>query len=67
MNPSDLIAVFALVISGVSPSLMYLTMRKDAAKEAHNEGERDGKIDAALVVLTDIAKDHEARLRAGKL
>jgi hypothetical protein len=27
-------------------------------------GRRDGKIDAVLEQLTDIAKDHEARLRA---
>jgi len=30
-------------------------------------GRRDGKIDQVLEQLTELTKDHEARLRAGKL
>lgn len=57
MPLSDWIAFGALAVAAANPALS--SMRSGSR--------RDGKIDATLEKLTDIAADHEERLRNGKL
>jgi hypothetical protein len=57
VDASTLIALSALAVSAVSPSVGVIASR----------AKRDGKLDAAIERLTAITEDHEARLRKGKL
>ena len=53
MNISDWIALGALAVAAVGPTVTTL----------RSGGERTGRIDAVLEQLTAITSDHEARLR----
>lgn len=57
MSVSDWIALGALAVASVGPTLTQL---RGAAR-------REGKIDAVLEELKKITADHEDRLRNGKL
>lgn len=57
MNVSDWIALGALAVAAVGPSVTTL----------RGAGRREGKIDAALEQTAKILSDHEERLRKGGL
>lgn len=57
MNVSDWIALGALAVAAVGPSVTTL----------RGVGRREGKIDAALEQTAKILSDHEERLRKGGL
>jgi hypothetical protein len=57
MDASTVIALGALVVSVLTPT----------ADKLRSGAKRDGKLDAAVAMLTKIADDHEARLRKGRL
>lgn len=57
MSSSDWIALAAVAVAVLNPVLTSLTAG----------ARRDGKIDQAIKTLTEIAADHEARLRRGRL
>lgn len=60
MNPSTWIALGALAVAAVTPVTMAL-------QGSRRDGQREGKLDASIEMLTGIAQDHEARLRKGRL
>lgn len=57
MDAPVLISLGALVVAALGP---VITAAVSGAK-------RDGKVDAVLVELKEIARDHEGRLRKGRL
>jgi hypothetical protein len=57
MGPSDWIALGALAVAAVGPTLATVRV----------SGRRDGKIDEVLAELKEITRDHETRLRKGRL
>jgi hypothetical protein len=60
VDSSTWIAVGALAVAAVSPVTAAL-------QSSRQEGQREGKLDSAITRLTEIAEDHEARLRKGRL
>lgn len=57
MDPATWIALGALAVSAAGPTVT--TLRQGA--------KREGKLDQAIQQLTQIADDHEQRLRKGRL
>ena len=57
MNVSDWIALGALAVAAVSPTVAML----------RGSGRHEGKVDAALEQTARILSDHEERLRKGGL
>lgn len=53
MDASTWVAIVALAVAAAGPAAVTL----------RGSGRREGKLDAAIVQLTQITSDHEARLR----